>query len=76
MMISYKPLKHTLVRKEMKMSDLETVKGGPLNTRTVSKLRNDQTMHLESIAKICMFLDVPIEEVVEVIREAREGHEG
>lgn len=65
-MISYKPLKLTLVRKDMKLTDLETAKGGPINSRTVSKLRNDQTMNLESIAKICRFLDVPIEEVVEV----------
>lgn len=74
-MISYKPLKLTLVRKDMKMSDLETIKGGPLNTRTVSKLRNNQTMNLESVAKICMFLDVPIEEVVEITREHRGGLE-
>lgn len=53
------------------MTDLDAVKGGPLNTRTVSKLRNDLTMNLESIAKICKFLDVPIEQVVEVVR----GHE-
>lgn len=73
-MISYKPLKLTLVRKDMKMSDLETVKGGPLNSRTVSKLRNNQTMNLESISKICTYLDVPIEDVVEIIREPRETH--
>lgn len=48
------------------MTDLDAVKGGPLNTRTVSKLRNDKTMNLESIVKICKFLDVPIEQVVEV----------
>jgi DNA-binding Xre family transcriptional regulator len=70
-LISYKPLKITLVNKGMKISDLETIKGGPLNARTVSKLRNDQTMNIESIAKVCMYLDVPIEQVVEVVREDR-----
>ena len=73
-MISYTPLKLTLVRRDMKMSDLETKKGGPLNTRTVSKLRNNQAMNLESIEKVCMFLDVPIEDVVEIKREDRESH--
>lgn len=71
-MISYKPLRLTLVHKGMTLTDLDAVKGGPLNTRTVSKLRNDLTMNLDSIVKICQFLDVPIEAVVEVIRE---GHE-
>jgi DNA-binding Xre family transcriptional regulator len=65
-LFNYQPLRITLVKKGMKMSDLETLKGGPLNARTVSKLRNDQTMNLESIVKVCRYLDVPIEQVVEV----------
>ncbi len=72
-MISYKPLRITLASRNMKMIDLETVKGGPLNTRTVSKLRHDQTVNIETIAKVCQYLNVPIEEVVEVTLE---GHEG
>lgn len=74
-MISYKPLKLTLVHKEMSITDLDTRKGGPLNTRTVQKLRDNQTMNLDSIVSICMFLDVPIEAVVEVIRDAPTVHE-
>ena len=70
-MISYNPLKITLVHKNLKISDLETVKGGPLNSRTVSKLRHNQTVNIETIAKICVFLDVPVEEVVEVMRDAK-----
>lgn len=70
-MINYTPLKVTLAKKGMKLSDLETIKGGPLNARTVSKLRNDQTMNIESIAKVCMYLDVPIEQVVEVVRDGQ-----
>jgi DNA-binding Xre family transcriptional regulator len=71
-MVSYEPLKITLVRLKMKMSDLDTVKGGPLNSRTVSKLRHDQTVNIDSIAKVCRFLDVPIEQVVEVIRGVKD----
>jgi putative transcriptional regulator len=72
-MINYQPLKNTLAHKNVKMSDLEAENGGPLNKRTVSKLRHDKTMNLESIAKVCLFLDVPIEEVVEVNRNSRES---
>ncbi|WP_079516571.1 helix-turn-helix domain-containing protein [Rossellomorea marisflavi] len=68
-MISYEPLRITLIKKKMKMSDLESIKGGPLNARTVAKLRKDQTMNIDSIDKVCIYLDVPIEEVVEIIRE-------
>ena len=66
-MISYKPLKLTLVHKDMKMGDLEINNGGVLNTRTVSKLRHNQSMNLDSIVKVCQFLNVPIEEVVEIL---------
>jgi DNA-binding Xre family transcriptional regulator len=75
-LVSYDPLKITLIKKGMKITDLETIKGGPLNARTVSKLRNNQTMNIESIAKVCMYLDVPIEQVVEVVRDCREALRG
>jgi DNA-binding Xre family transcriptional regulator len=71
-MINYDPLRVALVHKGKKMSDLEAENGGPLNKRTVSKLRHNKTMNLESIAKVCLFLDVPIEEVVEINRSPRE----
>lgn len=67
-MVSYKPLRITLIKKDLELKDLGVDNGGPLNKRTVSKLRHNQTMNLESIVKICQFLDVPIEEVVEVLR--------
>lgn len=74
-MISYKPLKLTLVHKGKTLADLDAFKGGPLNTRTVSKLRHNKSMNLDSIVKICKFLDCRIEDVVEVILDDSEGSE-
>ena len=68
-MISYKPLKITLIEMDKEMKDLEIENGGPLNKRTVSKFRHNKNVNIDSIARVCQFLDVPIEEVVEVIRE-------
>lgn len=67
-MITYKPLRITLAEKDMVLRDLQVNDGGVLNKRTVSKLRHDMPMNLESIRKICLFIDVPIEKVVEIIR--------
>lgn len=65
-MISYNPLKITLFEKGLRLKDLEVDNGGVLNKRTVSKLRHNKTMNIESIERVCLFLDVPIEKVVEI----------
>lgn len=67
-MITYEPLRITLVRKGKELRDLQTDNGGVLNKRTVSKLRHDETVNIETIAKVCLLLDVPIEDVVRVLR--------
>lgn len=67
-MISYKPLRITLVEKDMKPADLRLENGGVLNPRTVGKFGTDETMNIESISKVCLFLDVPIEKVVKITR--------
>lgn len=64
--ISYKPLRLTLVDKDMDINQLGTENGGVLNKGTVSKLRKNGSVNILTLAKICEFLDVPIEEVVEI----------
>jgi DNA-binding Xre family transcriptional regulator len=70
-MIDYTPLRVTLAEKNLKISCLETVKGGPLNSRTVSKLRNNKSVNLTTIESVCEFLDVPIEKIVEIRRNEK-----
>lgn len=64
--ISYRPLRVYLAENNIDINTLETRRGGVVNEATVSKLRHDKPVNLESIAKICVFLDVPIEKVVEI----------
>lgn len=65
-MITYDPLKLTLTLKGIELKDLETNNGGILNKRTVHKLRHNLTLNIESLERVCLYLGVPIEKVVEI----------
>lgn len=65
-MITYKPLRVLLAERDMDINQLDQKRGGVINGATVHKFRHDKSMNIESIAKVCMFLDVPIDEVVSI----------
>ncbi len=69
-MISYKPLLHTLVEKNMKKQDL--IKAIGMSTATMDKISKNQHVALSVLERICLALDCPIEEVVEIKREPDE----
>jgi DNA-binding Xre family transcriptional regulator len=62
-MISYEPLFRTLRDKNMVISDL---RGNILNSRTIAKINRGESVNLSTIERICLYLDVRIEEVVEI----------
>ena len=62
-MISYDPLFSTLRNKNMVISDL---RGNVLNSRTIAKINRGESVNLSTIERICLYLDVRIEEVVEI----------
>ena len=62
-MISYEPLFRTLEKKNMVISDM---RGDILNSRTIAKIYRGESVNLSTIEKICLFLDVSIEDVVEI----------
>lgn len=65
--VSYKPLKITLVKLDSNITEL--CRNLNISTSIRAKLNNDTGyVALETIAKICVYLDVPIEEVVEILR--------
>ncbi len=66
-MISFDPLFNTLEEKGITLFELSAECG--INTRTRAKFRKNENVSLETIVKICTYLDVPIESVVEVIRK-------
>lgn len=56
-MVSYKPLWHTLIDRDMKKMELVEKVG--MSRATLSKLNNDQYVSLEVLDRICEVLGVP-----------------
>ncbi|WP_298031754.1 helix-turn-helix transcriptional regulator [uncultured Dysosmobacter sp.] len=65
-MVSYKPLWHTLISRDMKKMDL--VSRGIVGRSTLAKMGRNEYVALEVIDRICTDLDCSIAEVVEVTR--------
>lgn len=75
-MISYKPLWHTLIEKNMKKMELVKLIG--MSSGTLSKLNKDEPVALTVLERICLALGCPIEGIVEILEnpardEADEG---
>lgn len=66
-MISYKPLWHTLIEKDIKK--MELVKLTEISSSTLAKLNNNKNVALDVIERICLALDCRIEQVVEIIKD-------
>lgn len=66
-MISYNPLWHTLLDKNMKKLELCKVTG--ISTSTLAKLSKNQNVNIDIINKICTSLNCRIEDVVEILPE-------
>lgn len=67
MAISYKPLWHLLVEKEMNKEDLKKVAN--ITSNIVSRMSKNTYVNLDSIEKICLAMDCKIEDVMEIVRE-------
>lgn len=66
MALSYKPLWHLLIEKDMNKGDL--VKAADITHNIVARMGKDAYVDLRSIEKICIALDCRIEDVVEIIK--------
>lgn len=64
--VSYDPLWKKLIDK--KMNKLELAKAADFSTATLAKLGKDEYVALAVLERICVALDCPIEDVVEIIR--------
>lgn len=67
-MISYKPLRHTLINNGLKVTNV--CKELKISSTIRTKLNKDQPVSLKTIATICNYLDVPIEDVVEIVKDS------
>lgn len=67
MAISYKPLWHLLVEREMNKEDLKRAAG--ITSNVISRMSKGTYVNLESVEKICLAMDCKIEEVIEIVKE-------
>ena len=65
--ITYKPLRHILIDRNLEMKDLRDKNAADLNSSTITRLNKDEYISLKSIEDICRFLNCRIEDVVEVV---------
>lgn len=73
MNVSYKRLFKLLIDKNLKKTDL--VKEAKISPATLAKLSKNEFVSMESLIKICSFLDCDIEDVVEIVRESGDSNE-
>lgn len=71
MAISYKPLWHLLVERDMNREDLK--RKANITSNIVAGMGKNSYVNLQSIEKICLALDCNIEDVVEIYKEEVEG---
>ena len=64
--VTYKPLLHTLVDKDLMLKDLRDVNGANLNSATVTRITRNEYVSLQTIEHLCRFLNCRIEDVVEI----------
>lgn len=64
MTISYKPLWHLLIEKEMNKEELKKLSG--ITSNIMARMSKGNYVNLETIEKICLALDCKIEDVVEI----------
>ncbi|MGF9711680.1 helix-turn-helix domain-containing protein [Paenibacillus naphthalenovorans] len=68
-LISYKPLLETL--KGSGISPTELVRVLKLRTGFLTTIKEGDYVNLSTIEKICLYLEVPIEKVVEIIPDKK-----
>ena len=67
MTISYKPLWHLLIEREMNKEDLKRTAN--ITRNIVSRMSKNAYVNLDSIEKICLARGCKVEDVVEIVKE-------
>ena len=67
MYISYKPLWHTLIERNMRKEDLRLAAG--LTTNMIANMGKGKNISMETLTKICETLNCDISDVIELERE-------
>ena len=71
MHISYKPLWHTLIEKNMRKEDLRIRAG--LTTNMIANMgKEGKYISMDTLAKICEVLECDITDVIELVHDEKE----
>jgi putative transcriptional regulator len=66
-MISYNKLLHILIDRKLKLSNV--CKDAGLSYKIVTKINNNENLTLETIEKLCVYLNCEIGDIVEFVKE-------
>ncbi len=69
MHISYKPLWHTLIERNMRKEDLRLAAG--LTTNMIANMGKGKHISMETLTKICETLDCDISDVIQLEHEEK-----
>lgn len=69
MYISYKPLWHTLIERNMRKEDLRLAAG--LTTNMIANMGKGKHISMETLTKICETLDCDISDVIQLERKEK-----
>jgi putative transcriptional regulator len=69
MYISYKPLRHTLIERDMRKEDLRLA--ASLTTNMIANMGKGKHISMETLTKICETLDCDISDVIQLEREEK-----
>ena len=67
MSISYKPLWHLLLERDMKKLELRDLVG--MSNNTLARLGKNEGVSMDVLERICIALDCRIEDIVEFVRD-------
>lgn len=67
MSISYKPLWHLLLEKDMKKLELRDLVG--MSNNTLARLGKNEGVSMDVLERICVALDCRIEDIVEFVKD-------
>jgi len=70
-MFSYKPLLKLLIDKNLKLVDLRKDLG--ISGATLAKINKNEYISMETLDKICDFLDCEVGDVIQHVKEKRKG---
>lgn len=74
MSVSYKPLWHLLLEKDMNKNDLK--EKANITSNVIARMSKNSYVDLKTIEKICLALNCSPNEVIEIIKDKNELYRG